>query len=165
MSLRLPHRLTGTNPAGQAVRQHAAPPHASNTETRNAERPAARTELRDEGRRQAARQPTRGTSDERQATPHRTTARKTRPAPRPDRRQAKRGEPTTPEGQRERMRSKQPRDGTPSQRAFEAQKKRRGDVYRLIPVSHHYSMGSGFKEVPTICSTRFSAASLVLKPR
>ena len=71
----------------------------------------------------------------------------------------------TPEGQRERAGSKQQRQGDAKPEDIRSTKKTGRGFHSLIPVSHHYSMGSGFKEVPTICSTRFSAASLVLKPR
>lgn len=54
--------------------------------------------------------------------------------------------------------------GRTDPQSFEAQKKRRGEVLFLIPVSRPYLMGSDFSEAPTTRSTCSFAAFLVLKP-
>lgn len=125
---RHPCRLTETSHV-----EASDPPPTLSVETRNADL----TEYRDEKSKQAAHRPAtrhgeRATSDK----PDRTARRhdRHRPAPRPARRQAKRGEGMTPEEQRERAEGKRHGRGRSGPRSFRAKKKRRGEVLFLIPV-------------------------------
>lgn len=105
-------------------------PIARSIETRNASKPASsNTETSHAGKQSADRHE--GTSDERQAQPHRTTTRKTPPrrTPRQATSKAGRGERTTTEGQRKQGASNRDRYRTPTHGSFAAQKKRRGEVF------------------------------------
>ena len=72
----------------------------------------------------------------------------------------------TPEGQRERARGGQAsnRDRGRAESHIPSKKKTGRGLYHLIPVSRAYLIGIGLSEAPTICSTRSTAAFLVLKP-